>query len=418
MSSIEWIAYPLALLFLLFFSAFFSGSEIALFSLSPTKISGYRASKEPRRRLISFLLAKPRDLLVTIFILNTLVNIVLQNVASSLFSENSSLLLKVVPSLAITLLIGEIIPKYISLQMNERISYMVAPFIAFFTRILKPIREWTVAITTPISRVMFFFLKKENEISKQELDHLIRVSKEEGMLSSDEAELISGYINLQDSIIREIMRPREEILFYSLDEPIEELIRLFIDEECSRIPICKDTLDSVMGVLSAETFFIHQERISTVEDCFPILEKPFFVPESSSAKSLLKRFEQNESSFALVVDEYGTLSGLVTHEDLAEEIIGEIADRRDLHPLYTQTAEDIIIANAKMEVSHLEKLFNISLYNPSSRTTVGGWLTERAGDIPQSGAHFETDNLLIQVLASDPNRVKRLYIRKKKEEEK
>jgi CBS domain containing-hemolysin-like protein len=117
---------------------------------------------------------------------------------------------------------------------------------------------------------------------------------------------------------------------------------------------------------------------------------------------------------ALVVDEYGSVSGLITHEDLVEVVIGEISDRRDVHPLYVRDGKDVIIANAKLELTEIEDLFGVRLESPNNMLTIGGWLTEQFGDIPKPGMQYETKDLFFQILDADPNRVKRVYISSKR----
>lgn len=401
-----------AIISLIFASAYFSGSEAALFSLPMARIKSYQMDADPKKRLIASLLLKPRDLLVTVFILNTLVNILLQNVVSSLVGDMASWVLKVGLPLIVILVFGEIVPKYIGLQNNVAFSYRVAPVIQFFQNLLKPIREATIAITTPISRAMFFYLKHEEEISKEELQHILKTSEEHGVFDADEGELISGYLELQNVLVKELMWPREDILYYDIKEPLTKLYYLLVDQECSRIPVCNEDLDKVIGVITARRFFLVRDQIKKPEDLLPFLEKPFYVPESTPARLLLRRFGAQQQTLALVVDEYGSISGLITREDLLEVVIGEIVDRRDKTELYSKAGEDQIIASGKLELEEFNEIFQTNLKSESSMVTVGGWLMEQLGEIPKSGSKYELNGFLFQVLAATPNRIRRLYIRK------
>lgn len=397
---------------LLFFSGLFSASETALFSLSSLKVKTYKQDKDPRKQLIAQLLSSPRDLLVTIIMLNVVVNILVQNVTASIFAEDSSWILNVGVPLALTLVLGEVIPKSLGLTNNDRISYKMAPIIQFLQTILMPIRRLLVGVTNHISRILFFFLRKEQEISIDELKHALRTSRQYGVLNADEAELVQGYLALQESTVKERMRPREEVLYFDLDEPLSKLMHLFVDQECSRIPVCDKGLDNMMGVVTGRLFFLHRERIHTIEDLKTILEKPFFVPEAIPAKTLLRQFYDRQDSFAIVVDEYGSVSGLVALEDLVETVIGEIVDRRDVTNLYTLSGQDVIIASGKMELAELEKIFDASFTSENNMVTIGGYLTEKMGDIPKSGSKYTTDDFLFHVLAAEPTRVRRVYIRR------
>ncbi|GAB4236451.1 MAG: hemolysin family protein [Chlamydiales bacterium] len=405
--------FIIALAFLTFWSGFFSGSEIALFSLPSIKIKSYATHRDPRKNLIAQLVLRPRDLLVTIFMLNTLVNILLQNVASAMFGPSTSWIFRIGVPLFITLILGEIIPKYIALQQNVKLSYIVAPLINYFTRLLKPIRELTISITEPISRALFFYLKKDETISKEELQHALEESKKTGILSHDEAELIHGYLELQQSIVKEVMRPRDEAIYYKLSNPIEELTNAFVEKECSRIPICEESLDHVVGTIDAGTFFIKKNRIISPRDVLKYTEKPFFVPESTPARLLLTKMQTKGLKIALAVDEYGSVSGIITQEDLVEEVIGDIVDIHDVEPNYIRSEKGIIIAEGKLTLDEFYDIFNAELSSDANVITLGGWLVEQMGDIPKSGASYETDDFYFQVLSAAPNKVKRVYIRKK-----
>lgn len=409
-----WIVFGILIAFFTYCSAFFSASEIALFSLPSTKIKAYKHDSDPRRRLIAKLVLRPQDLIVTVFILNTLVNILLQNASSSMFGEGSGWTLRVGFPLLITLILGEVIPKYIAMQKNVSVSYRVAPMIDMLTRYLKPIREATIFITEPISRAMFFYLKKEETISKEELKHALDKSQESGILQQEEAELIHGYLDLQEAQVKEIMWPREDVIYYDINESLNKLVHKFVDQEVSRIPVCNQTFDNVLGILEAETYFVHRHEIKSGQDVKNHLLKPFFVPETIAARFLLKRMYVENQQLALAVDEYSSISGLVAREDLIEEVVGEIADRRDIKPLYIESGENVIIASAKLELSELEDIFQVPFPTKYNVTTLGGWITERLGEIPKSGTRFETENFLFQILSAAPNRIIRVYIRRKK----
>src|SRR5579872_543149 len=271
---------------LIFASGFFSASETALFSLSSMKVRTFKDDLDKRKQLVASLLGNPRELLVTIIILNVLVNILVQNVVSSIFGDYSGWGLSVGVPLALTLIFGEVIPKSIGLANNEKIAYRVAPWLEGTQRFLYPVRIVLGYVTNFVSRCLFFYLKKEEEISVDELKHALKTSRQYGVINEDEAELVRGYLNLQESTVKELMRPREEVLFFSIDEPLSKLIHLFVDLECSRIPVCETGLDDVKGVMTSRLFFLHRPNLNKATDLLPILKKPFFVPEMMPASAL------------------------------------------------------------------------------------------------------------------------------------
>ncbi len=400
------------LLFLLFCSGFFSASEIALFSLSSSKIKAYQVNANPRKRLIANLVLEPRTLLVTIFMLNTLVNILIQNTASHMFGQAANWALKVGVPFVLMLLFGEIIPKYIGLQNNVQLSHMVAPLINALQNILSPLRKMIIDITVPVSRALFFFLQKEESISKEELKHVLKTSQEHGVLHHDEAELVWGYLKLQDATVKELMRPREDILYYDINDPISKLTHLFVDLECSRLPVCDKSIDNILGIISARQFFLHRQHIKTGHDLLRNLIKPLYVPETTPAKTLMRRLDEAHQVLAMVVDEYGSISGLITSEDLIEEVIGQISDLRDGKSLYTKAGVNEIIASGRLELSEFNEIFGVDLKSENMMLTIGGWLIEQLQEIPKSGMKFEIQNFNFQILAADPNKIRRLFIRK------
>jgi len=393
-------------------SATLSASETSLFSLSSMRVRAYRMGQDPRGKLIARLLARPRELLVTILMLNVLMNILVQNVVSGLFGDFSNFLLSVGVPLGLTLIFGEVIPKSIAYAKNTWIAYHLSPFIRLMEIILKPIRGAITFLTIWISRLFFFYLSREKEISIEELKHALRASKETGTVSGDEAMLIRGYLNLEEDLVKELMCPRQDVLFFDINEPLSDLVHLFVDEECSRIPVCNGSLENIIGIMTSGSFFLHETRMKTSHDMVPFLRKPCFIPESLRCRSALQQCYEKEENMLIVVDEYGSISGLLTLEDLVEAVIGQIVDRRDQESHYTQSSEDILIASGLLELTEFEQIFDYHLESPSNMATIGGWLIEQIGDIPKSGFKLKTKDFLFHVLSADVNRVKRVYIRR------
>lgn len=393
-------------------SAFLSASETALFSLSPLTVKSYRHASNPRLNLIGQLMERPREILVTILMLNILANILIQNTVSTLFDAFPSWTLKIGVPLGLTLIFGEVLPKSLALPNHTSVAYRVAPWIRRAAAILRPVRGPLTKTTSFISRFLFFFLREEKEISADELRHVLKTSEERGILMPIESELIGGTLDLQHSHIKEHMRPRDEILFYDIQEPLTQLLDLFIEQEITRIPICDGDLENLKGILSTREFFFHKNRIKQGKDLLSILTKPYYMPESTRAWTALRNLRERGVNLAMVVDEYGSISGLITQEDLAEAVIGEIVDARDAKSLYTRSSDDVIIASGKLELSEFRELFGIPIRSKESIVTLGGWLIEQLGDIPTTGTKYATDDFLFYVLAAEPNRIRRVYVRR------
>lgn len=394
----------------LFFSALLSCSETALFSLSGTRASLFQHSADTRERLISDLLKKPQDLMVTILMLNVTTNICVQNIVSAIFGEDSGWILTTMLPLLLTLLLGDSIPKSIGIVRSEAVCRRVAGFLFFVRELLEPLRRFFNVMTTFFSRYLLFFLKKDAPLNLDELKHVLHDSKEKGVIAFDELRLLCGYLELNQMTIKELVRPRGEILSYNLHEPLDHLIYLFVDQQCSRVPVHTGDIDKVIGIISAHHFLLHRDKIQTSADLYPYLRKPLFVPEGLIAHRTLQRFEEVGEKMALAVDAHGSVIGLVTREDLIEVLVGQIEDKRDESVDYTQISPNAIVASARMEIPILEEFFGIELPNPEHAATLGGWLIGEVGFIPSTGYVYRDERLLIQVIAALPHRLKTLYV--------
>jgi putative hemolysin len=408
--------YTAFLILFTLFSGYCSLALIAIFSLSTGEAKLYAQDPDKRKRLVVTLLSQPRDLLVTLLFYDIAANILIQNAAANLFGDFAPWLLKVGVPLGLTLILGEILPKTIALPFNTEIAYRVASSVNLLHRLLGPIRRLITRITTYLSRVLFFFFKKEKEISNEELRVLLRSSESYGILNREEAKLAQGYLSLTDITVKERMRPRYEILYYDLEEPLSKLIYLFVEKECSRVPVCQGDIQNLLGILSAKRFFLHRNTIRESKDLIPYLKKPYYVPETIVVRTLLRHIFQRKEEMAIVVDEYSSICGLITQEDLFEIVVGEIADRRDDKIRYSPAGKDVIIASGKFELNEFAELFHVQLPSENNMVTLGGWLTEQLGTIPKSGTKYIWRNFLFQVLAADSNRVRRIYIRRLKHE--
>ncbi len=375
------------------------------------KVRAYKHGEDKRGHVIAHLLANPQKLLVLILMLNVLINILVQNVVSSIFDGSSSWFINVGIPLFLTLIFGEVVPKSVALANNAQIAYSVAPFFKRLERVFGPIRNVITCLTLWVFRLCFF-LKKESAISVAELKHALRTSKDCGVLGEEEAALMRGYLNLEEDLIKEMMCPRQEVFYYDIHAPIDRLMHLFVNKEYTRIPVCDGSLEKVLGVITSGGFFLHRDRIKNSMDILPFLKKPIFIPELKQGKQLLREFYQKEETMMFVVDEYGSVSGIITLEDLVEDVIGQITNRRNEKPLYTESGPGVIIASGKMELATIEEIFDIHLETPNNMVTIGGWLTEQLGDIPKSGVKHVTKDFLFYILASDVNRVRRVYIRR------
>ncbi len=396
---------------LLFSSAFFSASETALFSLSSSKQSIYVGSEHKGKRAAGKLLQTPKSLLITLLIMNIAVNLAVQNITSSIFGSSLSFWWTVALPFVLTLIFGEILPKTMAITKNERIATFVSPLLLFLSKILTPIRKVILWIARIVSFLFSFLLKKDTEVTKEELRHAVISSKAEGLLSKDETTLLLGSLRLSQMHVKEVQCPRQNIYYHDIHDSVVKLKKLFMEKRLSKIPVIDKEIDNVIGTIHAKSFFTTHYAISEPKDLQEILEKPYFVPESMLTRTLLAHFDEKHLEIAYLVDEYGGVSGLITREDLVEIVVGQIKDAREEKALYSRQEEDVIICSGKYELNDLEALFDVQIERKAGETTVGGYLLEILGDIPKSGYKVEENGLLFHVLLATESKVSRVYVK-------
>jgi len=394
-------------------SAYFSCSEVALFSLPASKVRGFRSSPDPKRQQVARLLARSKSLLVTVFIYNTITNVLLQNASSDLFV--GGWLLKVGIPLALVLVMGELIPKYLGLIHNEKLALTFASSLEWLEWAITPLRIVVTKVSYMLSRLFFFFLKPEPALSKEELAHILTSSEGKGILHKDERELINAVLLLEDKQINEIMKQRSEMPLYSIDEPISKLIYLFSEHKLSEVGLFEMPQEKMLGVIRLRDFFIHRESINQGKDLLKILRKPFYVPETTNAGTVLDQLGDESTDTAWVVDEYGATCGSITEEELLNQVAKTTSKSSEEKPEYEMINKDTIVASGTLPLDDVRALFSVQLASEHHMVTIGGFITEKLGSIPAAGTTLSHEDLFMRILASDATRIKKVYIQKRHE---
>lgn len=387
-----------------------AASETSLFSLSSLQVQSFAHHEDKKKRLVGSLLLKPRDLLVTILMVNIAMSILVQNIVASVFDDEGSFWVNVLVPLVLVIVLGEVIPKALALSFNEAIALKMAPFVSKVQALLRPVRVVLLMIIQPISRFFFFFLKTEPEISIDELKTALKASEKYEILSKGESRLIYGYLDLEEFTVKELMTPRTNMIAFAVHEPIEHLTQIISSQNISRIPIYDRDKNQILGILKVEALFALEGPLQGVDQVMPLLKKPFFIPETLPAKVAFNQMGHLKQSMAIAVDEYGTVSGLITKEDLIERLIGEV--EHDRSQLFTQVAHDVIIASSQLELAEFNAFFSSELESESNMATIGGWLIEKLGEIPKSGLKVTIHGFFFHVLSATQKKIKTLYIRK------
>jgi len=416
-------AYPFHLLtmaLLLAASAFFSGSETALFFLSRDQRRRFRSAASPLRRLAARLMDDPRAVLVTVLFGNMTVNVgffvmsvMLSERIASEFPARAGLwraAIFVVAPLAVIVL-GEVTPKSLAATMPARLAPLVSVPVAVLGWVLMPLRlVLGLAVVGPMQRLITGRRPMSRpHVTTEELQAIVEISEREGAVSRDESEMLTEVLELADLRVREVMTPRVEIVACDVRTPAPRLLDPFRQSRHSKIVVYEGAIDEVRGVVYAKTAFLEPDRPLAT-----LLRPVHYVPETKTVESLLQEFRAMRIQFALVVDEYGGVAGLVTLEDCLEEIVGEIEDETDrpageavqrLGP-----AEYLLAGN--LSIRSWADLFDQDRPEGGGRyTTVAGFVTSLLGRVPHEGDTVAWRNLEFVVEEVRRHRVTRVRLR-------
>jgi len=405
---------------LLGFSAFFSGSETALFSLSRVSVERLRQKHPPRGQMIFRLLSNPRRLLISIVVGNMLVNIFSSSLAERIsahlfFYSSLRYLAWVFSAVVMTFLIlifGEVIPKMIAINRASGFSLKVAPAILVLDALVSPLRKVIRFIS---DRAVMILDKKrppfEAPLTKEELDTAIRLGTHEGTLNGEEREMIAEVFRLGDKSVKQLMTPRTEIVSFEVDTDFSEIAPLIREKEYSRIPIYSGKKENVIGILYPKDLILARARGVEKIELGNFLRRPYFIPPTMEASRLLREFLKKKIHIALVVDEYGGLSGLITLDDLIEEIVGEIRERGEPPLDYETVDENTVRVRGRMELEHINERLGLGLSSEES-VTLGGFLCERLGHIPQAGETYREGKVRFEVVNLKGNRIGQVLIKR------
>jgi len=405
-------------LILLFLSAFFSGSEAAFFSLSRADLENLR-KKSGERGTFFKLLEHPKRLLITILTGNTIVNIAAASLSAVMvrelcvrthFPQGVGLILQIAVVSFLILLFGEITPKYIALKNASEISQRVSAPIRAFQLVVMPVVALFSSITNLVSTVLGIATKRLF-ISEDEIKTLVEVGQEHGDLEAEEKEMITSIFEFGETAIHEVMVPRIDMVAVEEGTPIEEVVSLIREQGHSRIPVYRERIDNIIGILYAKDLLAHMGRHED-ESLAALVRDALFVPESKKIDEMLREFQREKVHMAIVVDEYGGTAGLVTMEDILEEIVGEIQDEYDTElPLWQKSPDGTIEVEAKISLDELNEIMGEEAF-PTSEDyeTLGGLIFQSTGNVPEPGVTLEYGNYILVVKDVSNRRVGRVRI--------
>jgi CBS domain containing-hemolysin-like protein len=398
--------------FLLILSGFFSGSETAFMSANRVRIRELANEGDKQAERVDLLLEDQTKLLTTILIGNNLVNIAASAIATSIaitiFGSKGVGIATGFVTLVI-LVFGEITPK--SLGNNNPIEY---------AKLASIILLWLEKILYPVILLFTLLIKKvigEDKmissafISEEEVRRFVNVSEEEGAIKESEKEMIQSVFEFDDIVVKEIMVPRIDMVCISKDASIDELVDLAVEKGHSRIPVYEESIDDIIGLIYVKDLLQLLQKGKenlTLED---LIKPIYFIPESKQINKLLKEMQNRREHMAVILDEYGGTSGLITIEDLLEEIVGDIQDEFDLEDKQINLINNKeILVDARVDLDDLNEILPKPLLDEESYETISGFVLHKLGYLPEEKETIELEGITIEVEKIDEHRIQKLRI--------
>ncbi len=393
------------------FSAMFSAAETALMSLSKIRVRQMVENEEKGADIIDKLISNPSKLLSAILIGNNVVNIGASSIMTSLaidfFGSKGVGIATGVMTLLI-LVFGEITPKSLAVQNSEKISLKISKFIYFLTIVLSPIISVLTFVTNFFVKMLGGDLNIHQPfITQEELKTIVGVSHKEGVLEGEETEMIYNVFDFSDSQVKDVMVTRTEMVALDIDTPYNEIIEVIMEEQYSRIPVYEDTIDNIMGILYAKDLLF----LEATEESFNLrefLREPYFTYEFKMTKQLFKEMRIDRIHMAVVLDEYGGTEGIITIEDLIEEIVGDIEDEYDKEVEEIQVIKEdeyIVLGNVRLE--DLNEMVGTNIESEDF-DTIGGFIIGILEKLPDVGEIIKFENMTFTVEEVNRNKIEKI----------
>ncbi|MBT4989587.1 MAG: HlyC/CorC family transporter [Rickettsiales bacterium] len=411
----------LIIIILIFLSAFFSSSETALTSLSRAKIHKLKKQGNKRALLVSNL-RNDKDLLISsILIGNNIVNILASVLTTTIFINlfnQNAIILSTITMTLLLVIFAEVIPKSYAIYNAEKLSLILAPYVRIFLIILTPLarllRIFTQKFITPHKTS---HNQKEDLISAiEELRGVIDLHHKEGLIIKEDKDMLDSILDLSETDVNAVMTHRKHMHTLNADTANEAILEHMLKSPYTRMPIWRSDKDNIIGTIHAKDL-LKAQRYSTKEfkelDITKIASKPWFIPETTSLKDQLLAFRNKRNHFAIVVDEYGAVQGIITLEDILEEIVGDIKDEHDKGALisYRKTGQNSLIADGSATIRDINREFDFELPEDDA-ATIAGLLINIAGKIPDRSETFKSNNFEFKVIEKHRNQITKVGIKR------
>ncbi|CEH33677.1 hemolysin family protein [Romboutsia lituseburensis] len=391
-------------------NAFFASAEMAIVSVNKPKIKKLSEEGNKKARLLEMLMEEPSNFLSTIQIGITLAGFFSSASAATGISEYLSQMLKplnimysneismIIVTLVLsyfTLVFGELVPKRIALKKAEKIALFSVKPIYVVSKIAKPFIKFLSISTSFVLKITKNNDEDiEEKVSEEEIRALISQSQKDGCIENDEIQMIYGVFEFNDKTVREIMTPRSDMFAINLDDDKDDIIEAILNSNYSRIPAYKERVDNIVGILYVKDILLEAKRVGFNNiDLEKILHEPYFILETRRTNELFKILKAKKVHVAILFDEYGGVCGMVTMEDLIEEIMGDIEDEYDEEKsIISQIDENNFIIKGSLTVNEFNHRFNTDI-EPGEYDTLNGYLLTRLGKIPDEGVEFNLEDI-------------------------
>ena len=418
----------LAILILL--NAYFAATEIAYISLNDAKISKQAKEGNKKAKQIEKMLKEPSKFLATIQIGITLAGFLSSAFASDAFADDLAPILNnwfplisldIWKGIAIiiitmilsffTLVFGELVPKRLAMKYYEKIAYATIGVIKTISIFTLPFVKLLTISTNMISKIFGVSEAEEEIVTEEEIKMMIDEGEENGTIEQEEKELLNNVFAFNDIIVSEVMTPRTDIFAIEIDEDINELLDKIDEYKYSRIPVYEDNIDNIEGILFIKDILkvIKDGRYINIRE---IMREPYFIPESKEIDELFRELQKSKQQMAIVIDEYGGTAGLITMEDIIEELMGNILDEYDDEEIeYKKLDENTYILSGSSTVYDIKKIFSVDIPD-GDYETLSGYLLEKLGRIPEENEHpvIEDEQLTYKIEEYEDKRIKSVKV--------
>jgi len=404
----------IALGFFLMMSFFLSGSETALTAVNRMKVHLRAEQGDEKSQRLQKLIAKPDRMITTILIGNNIANIMLPTLVTTIaITRGWEVGIATAILTVVLILFGEVLPKTIAATFADKMAYIVAPIISILVAVLRPLTWLISQFTNIFIRIISKGTVKEATLTKEELRSMVDIASTEGTFEEGESERIKGILDFPNKDVSDVMSThRTDTVGISIDSTYEEVRDLILDSSYTRYPVYEESMDNVVGLFySKKLIEWSMDPNLTLQDLMD--DNPLFVVQSVSVEKVFKMMLAKKKHMAVILDEYGGTLGIVTHEDIIEEMIGQdIEDETDDEDdeLVFEITDTQLICHGRLEIEDVNEMFEVEV--PDDHDTIAGFVMQQLGHVPDEGEEFSYENLHVKINEMDRNRIMRLTITK------